>query len=300
MDNWDSDKLWLKAKFFIDKANSRDQQSTDFALGCALALECLARSALTKVHPVLNADPREDVNLLSAFGYEVTSKPRSLPAHSVYLRLEKIVPNFGKTQRELCDFVALLRNAHLHTAELPYDNLQPVRWLPRYYEVVKILNIAVGKELADFLGDDLAENANRLIGSLNREILSSVKRKIAAHKKVFESKTEDEQNRLKSSVNTSFVLWRIGHTHETCPACGEKGILTGNKVKEFPTRYEDEELVVDVQFSAEEFLCDCCGLALKGIEEILHAEIATHFVETTATSLHELYEPEYYREYDNM
>ena len=300
MDSWDSDKLWLKAKLFMDKASALDQQSTEFALWSALALECLARSALTTVHPVLNADPREDVNLLSAFGYDVTAKPRSLPAHSVYLRLEKILLDFGRTQRELCDFVAIMRNAYLHTADLPYENLQPVRWLPRYYEVVEILNTAVGKGLADLLGDDLAESARKLIDALNEETLRSVKSRISAHKKVFESKPKNEQNQLKRASNVGSHQWLTGHERETCPACGATGVIVGDMVKEFPTRYEDEELVVDVQFLASEFSCKCCGLSLKGIEEIQHAEISTHFVETTATSLHELYEPEYYREYDNM
>lgn len=126
MKSWDPAALWLKAKQFVDRANESEQSSTEFALNSAFALECLARAALTHIHPVLNADPRDDLNLLYGCGFDLTANPRSLPAHSVYLRLEKIVNGFGKMQRELCEFVALQRNGYLHTAQLPYDNLGTV------------------------------------------------------------------------------------------------------------------------------------------------------------------------------
>src|SRR5688572_19030289 len=125
MKAWDSKGYWLKAKYFMDKANDIGPKDKEFPFWSALALECLARAALTRIHPALNADPRQDTNLLAAFGFEVSAQPKSIPAHSVFLRLEKIIDQFGKTQRELCDFVSLLRNQHVHSAEMPYENLNP-------------------------------------------------------------------------------------------------------------------------------------------------------------------------------
>lgn len=300
MNVWDSDQLWLKAKLFIDRANAHDQGSPDFAFWSALSLECLARSALTRIHPALNADPREDVNLLYAFGYEITSQPRSLPAHSVYIRLEKTIEGFGKPQRELCDFVALLRNAHLHTAELPYENLTPSKWLPRFYETTTVLNHFVGKKMSEFLGDEVSASAEKLINALNDKTIGVVKGKIAAHKKVFESKSEGEQKNLLQASQVAALKVSSGDKPQKCPACDGAGTLSGERVKEFLAKYEDEELLVDVQYLANTFKCACCGLRVKGVEEIAHAGLETHFTETISTSLHELYEPEYYEEYDNM
>jgi hypothetical protein len=194
--SWDSEKLWLKAKLFMDKANDYDHSSSDFAFWTALALESLSRSALTSIHPVLNADPREDENLLYGLGFNLTAKPRSLPAHSVFIRLEKTIKGFGKQQRELCDFIAIQRNAHLHTADLPYENLTPAKWLPRFYETVRVLTDFLDKDLSDLLGPEVAASALELIKSLNAEIITAVKSKIAAHKKVFASKTKQEQAEL--------------------------------------------------------------------------------------------------------
>src|SRR5271166_1503206 len=139
MKQWDTNGFWLKARAYVERANAYDHSKSDFVFWSSLALEILARAALTHIHPALNADPQQDTNLLYGFGFEISGQPRSLPAHSVYARLEKIVKGFEKPQRELCDFVGLLRNQELHTAEVPFEDLKASKWLPRYYEVAKIL-----------------------------------------------------------------------------------------------------------------------------------------------------------------
>lgn len=299
MDSWDSGKLWLKAKLFIDRANEHEQSSVDFAFWCALSLECLARSALTSVHPVLNADPREDSNLLYACGFAF-SKPRSLPAHSVYIRLEKIVEPFQKHHRELCDFVSLQRNAHLHTADLPYENLGTGKWLPRYYDTLTILNEFIGKSLEDFIGPANSKAAIQLIKSLNAEIVSSVKSKINAHKKVFEAKPAEEKTKLLTAAKSVKFSLRRGENGCTCPSCGADAKLIGERLKEFPEKYDDGELYMEVEYMTSSFKCGVCSLSLTGVDEVSHAGLKTHFVETETTSLHDLYEPEHYPEYDNM
>jgi predicted RNA-binding Zn-ribbon protein involved in translation (DUF1610 family) len=188
----------------------------------------------------------------------------------------------------------------LHTADLPYENLLPAKWLPRYYETVKVLNEAVGRELSDFFGPEIAGAATELIKSLNDEIIGAVKSKIAAHKKVFQSKPQEEQQKLEEAARLAIVHPGLGTVARACPACGSSGALDGTKVKEFKEEYKDGELLVDVQFLASAFKCPACGLALKGVEEIAHAGVDTHFVEATSTSLHDLYEPEHYQEYNNM
>lgn len=300
MKSWDSNGLWAKAKYFTDIANTSDQSSVSFALYCSLGLECLARAALTKIHPALNADPREDVNLLYGFGFELTAKPRSLPAHSVYIRVEKVVDAFHKPHREVCEFLALLRNAHLHSADLPFANLAPNKWLPRYYDTVTVLNEHLGRTIEEFVGVEGASEAEELVKSLNADVLKSVKSRCAAHANVWAGKDQDEQAALAQAAKsaTSRVEW--GQVVRPCPACGCDGALTGTKVKELPERYEDEELLMDVQFLASEYKCVACGLNLKGAQQIAHTPLDMHFTDTQSTSLHDLYEPEHYLEYDNM
>jgi hypothetical protein len=299
MESWDSQGLWKKAKLFMDCASEHDHASSEFAFFAALALECLARSALTKVHPVLNADPREDANVLYACGYSF-AKPRSLPAHSVYLRVEKIIDPFQKQHRELCEFLALQRNAHVHTADLPYENLGTEKWLARFYETVAVLHEFLGKALDDFLGKQGAGMASELIKTLNEGVLSAVKAKIAAHQRVFVAKLADEQTRLLDAASSIFASPSYNQHTCACPACGGKGMLTGTRFKELPEQYSDGELYNEVEYLATSFKCKACELSLGSIEEIAHAGLPTHFKKVESTSLHDLYEPEHYREYDNM
>jgi hypothetical protein len=299
MQSWDSEGLWKKAKLFMDRASEHDHASAEFALFASLALECLARSALTKVHPVLNADPREDSNILYGCGYAF-AKPRSLPAHSVYIRLEKIIEPFQKQHRELCEFLALLRNAHVHTADLPYENLGTGKWLARFYDTVAVVHDFIDKPLKHILGDQEAGMAAELVKTLNESVLSAVKAKIAAHQKVFEGKSIEEKEKLMDAASLIFALPGDNQRGFTCPACGGQGKLTGTRFKELPEQYSEGELFMEVEYLTTSFACKICELGLGSIEEVAHAGLSTHFKKVESTSLHDLYEPEHYREYDNM
>jgi hypothetical protein len=299
MQSWESEGLWKKAKLFMDSANEYEHASGEFAFFAALAIECLGRSALTKVHPVLNADPRDDSNILYACGYSF-AKPRSLPAHSVFIRLEKIVDTFHKPHRELCEFLALQRNAHVHTADLPYENLKTDKWLARFYESVAVLHVFLKKPLDQFLGKEGAKMASELIKTLNEGVLKAVNTKVAAHHNVFEAKSDDEKKKLHAAASSVFAGPSYNQRSSECPACKGQGILAGSRFKELPEQYADGELYHDVEYLSTSFLCKSCGLTLSSIEEIAHAGLPTHFKTVESTSLHDLYEPEHYQEYDNM
>jgi hypothetical protein len=297
---WDSNALWLKAKAYISRANEHSHESPDFAFWSSLSLELLARAALTKIHPTLNADPREDVNLLYACGFAVTQQPKSLPVHAVFLRLEKTVEGFGKVQRELCDYVSLLRNEELHTAELAFDNLKASKWLPRFYDVCKILCAHLGKSLEDFVGSQVGPSAQQLIAALDKEVESSVKGKIAAHAKVFSGKPAEEQNKLRTLADARSRILPYSATARECPACKSKGVLRGELIKELKPIYENESLLIDDEFLAFEFRCPACDLNLTSPAEIAHTTIEPRFGKRRQTDLHEMFEPDLGPEYENM
>lgn len=136
--------------------------------------------------------------------------------------------------------------------------------------------------------------------NLSRRSTNKLKSAIAAHAKVFNGKSEEEQQALKSAAQLATLELGPGEVARSCPSCGADGTLFGDKVKEFKEKYEDGELLMDVQYMASGFKCVSCGLVLKGIEQVTHAGLDTHFVETVSTSLHELYSPDFLFEYNNM
>ncbi len=282
--DWSSKGYWLKARVYTDRAHELEHTDSRFALYSSLALEFLARAALTKIHPVLNADPRSDENLLHAFGYKITAQPKSLPAHSVFLRLEKTVDGFATVQRELCDYLSVLRNQELHTGSLAFELLKESSWLPRYYETCEVLCKSIGKKLEQLLGNDDATAARKLINTLNKQIKTDVKARVSAHSKVFSEKSKEEQGELRQAAKASVAVMFGPRASDTCPACGSQGIIRG----------ELEE------YLATGFRCVACGLELRNVEEVTRAGIEPRFSKQTSTSLHELMEPDYYDEYMNM
>lgn len=299
---WDSEALWRKAVLYIDRANQYKHKSTEFPFWSALALELLARAALTKTHPALNADPRDDLNLLYAFGFIRTEQPKSLAIHAVFLRLEKTVLGFGKVQRELCDYLTFLRNEELHSADLPFETLKESKWLPRYYETCQVLCGYLEKELDDLLGTEVAESARKLIGTLDKNLESIVKTKIAAHTNVFQAKSAGAQKAALEAAQriTLNNPWGPNATTHNCPACGAPGLLRGELIKEFKPIYEYESLLIDREFLAVQFSCPACDLDLKNHEEIAHSPIEPRFTRRRHTDLHELLEPEEPDPYMNM
>jgi hypothetical protein len=194
----------------------------------------------------------------------------------------------------------LQRNAHVHTADLPYENFGTDKWLARFYETVSVLHDFLGKPLDQFLGSQGAKMASELIKTLNENVLSAVKKKIAAHKGVFEGKSAEEQKKLLEAASSIFATPSYNQNSCKCPSCGGQGIISGQRFKELPEQYSDGELYNEVEYLGNSFQCKACELTLGTIEEIAHAGLSTHFTKIESTSLYDLYEPEHYQEYDNM
>jgi hypothetical protein len=298
---WDSEQYWKKAVRYAEMASDPVRQAWERPFWLSLALEFLARASLTRIHPALNADPEgEGMNLLYAFGFELKGQPKSLPIHAVFVRLQKVLPEaFTKPRREFCDYFSNLRNQELHTSELPFESLSETKWLARCYDVCKILCEHLEKALTDLLGEE-ASSAEGLIKALKADKHSSVKSKIAAHKKVFEEKGEKERKLIVSQQATLSAGWIGMQTKAVCPACESWARLHGTVERVSRPIYDDGELFVKNVVLANRMECKACGLVLADIDELHTAEIEPHFEYNEITDLHEYHEPDFGEEYNNM
>ena len=296
---WNPELLFLKSKLYLERANEVDHKRHEFPLWSSLALEFLARAALTRVHPSLNADPTHPESLLYACGIEGTQQPKSLPLHAVLLRLEKVVPGFGKTQRELCDYLALLRNDELHSGELPFENLPESKWLPRFYEVCRTLTASLGRNLDDLLGPEVGAAATRLIDALLQETAKAVKGKIHSHGDAFKAHSDAERIELARLANVKARLMPTGFQPVSCPACASNAIARGELIKEMKPKYDGDVLRMDLEYLVVGLRCPACELELNGVEEVLHAGLEPRFLDERVTELHEFFEPDHYDEYMN-
>lgn len=299
---WDSEQYWKKAVNYVEMADAPEREAWERPFWLSLALEFLARAALTKIHPALNADPEgEGLNLLYAFGYEIKGQPKSLPIHAVLLRLQKILPNdFTKPRREFCDFFANTRNQELHTAELAFATLAESKWLARFFDVCIVLCSHLAKDPKDLFGEEIANTAGNLVATLKSEKIGIVKERIAAHKKVFAAKTKKEQEEAAAKIAAVSWQWTKLRKAHACPSCGNNAALNGHVERTSRLYYDGEGLMQRITVLADRLECVACGLVLADIEELHIAGIEPHFSYTEETELHDYHEYDHQAEYDNM
>ena len=83
---WSEKEYWSKGQLYVRRAQSVGADDGLYAFWLSLAMEFVARAALSKVSPVLNADPKQIENIYYALGLEGVGRPRTVPLHSVFLR----------------------------------------------------------------------------------------------------------------------------------------------------------------------------------------------------------------------
>lgn len=294
---WDSEQYWQKARAYVRRASDASDPS-DRAFWSALSLEFLARGAITKIHPVLNAAPQSETNIFYAVGLDI-KEPRSLPIRAVFSRLARFVPEF-ESSRSFCEFFMVQRDRELHTSELAFEQLKESKWLARYYKACKVLSASMGYAVVDLFGADEADVAEQMIAAADSDKKKEVLGRIAAHKRVFSDKPESERTALEQQQDTLSKSWGPDSTSVTCPACGLKAKLIGELERESEPQLDGDEVVVEKTYLVTDLECAACGLRLKGVEEVYHGDVEPHFALTESADLHDYFEPDHYDEYNNM
>jgi hypothetical protein len=97
--DWDAEALYAKAQRYIERMQDEPSDGSEHALWSSLALELLARAALSNVSPALLADTSERnwQHLFHSLGFTPTGpkfSPRSIVIGEVLKRLKDILPEF--------------------------------------------------------------------------------------------------------------------------------------------------------------------------------------------------------------
>ena len=296
---WSEGELWNKSKLYVQRALDCDRDSSLFPFWMSLALEFVARTALSKISPVLNAEPRDEDNILYGLGIEATKAPKTLPLHAVYSRCVRLVEGFESSHKSFCDYLGIQRNTELHTGGLPFENLKLNEWLARYYEVVEILCKHLGHDLEDLLGDDEAEAAKELLQSSADGLESEVKSAIAAHKKVFNDKSQDDIQKLRDEARIRSHIGVDDALPMQCPACESENVIRGREIGRSRPYFEDDQLFEDITILSQSYFCYACDLNLPSLAHLQVAGMEPQFTIVVVTDLHEHQEFDYY-DYEYM
>lgn len=288
---WTYDKLWNKAKVYMQRALAEDREGELFPFWCAISLEFILRATLAKVHPALLADPSSGDNLLYVFGHIRSAKhvPISIPTKTVLERCEAIVPNFTEIEKNFCKEMTIRRNEEIHSGGLGFDGFSNNKWLSKYYRTLKIILSFHEKNLDELIGRDEVEAANEMISEKEKDLLKKVLDRISFHKKEYEKLENEKQNeRIALSMLSKQRKVGLYGKEQQCPACSNMGLFDGKLISSSDGKATESEIVMNINVLPISFSCDCCGLSLANHLELDAVDLGGQY------KLEEKYSPQEY------
>lgn len=291
--SWERDPLWAKARLFFQHALNTQRDDPNFGLWCSPGLELLARTTLASVSPTLLAQPdRDQKNLLHVVHSESELLfPKSLAATLVFDLCKRMFPVFSEEDQKIAFALLNRRNAELHSGSAAFNEYRPSQWLAGFYHACKSLTTVLGESLESLFGEQEAKFAEGMLAenrdNIKREVLSA----IAAHKKVFETKSREEQKAAKvEAEKLGAELSTQRHHRVTCPACDCTATVQGCPFgKEHVTHDASGEVVVRQAVSPTDFTCSACGLKLLTYAQLETAGLGDHYTRKTTYSPEEYY-----------
>lgn len=294
--SWERDPLWAKSKLFFEYAFDNPREDPRFGLWCAMALELLARAAVASVSSTLLAEPDSSHKyLLQALNIGVDKGPRKSVAMNQVLSLCKVLVN-NFTDEEYSAAIALTnrRNDEVHTGACAFLEYTTQQWIAGCYKCCLILTAHLNESLETLFGPEEAKVAFDVLSQKENDVKQAVLSQIAAHKKVFESLTQDKKDSLvETERDRGEKLAYLRYHRVACPACKGPATVHGNVFGRIQITQKVDEIVERQAVSPNLFECGVCGLKLTGSAALRIAGVGDHYSRRTTHT-----PAEYYGMYD--
>lgn len=291
--SWEKDTLLSKSKVFFDKAFQEDKENIFFGLMCAMGLETISRAALAKISPTLLAEPDKDhINLLHALNLGSAKSPKkSISTAQVLVLCKTLIPEFTEEHLKSASAIVNRRNEEVHTGTAAFLEYRTQQWIEGFYKCCKVLADFLEQSLESIFGAEEAKAAKLILKETETKVIEKTKSLIAAHAKVFESKTEEERNELKAEAEKQGeILSHSKHHRVKCPACASGATVTGDVYGKDQIEHADAEIIVRQTVIPTKFSCIACGLKLTGYGQLSTAGVGDHFNHRTHYRPEEFYD----------
>lgn len=279
MQAYEYNNLFQKSKLYVQRALDEDRESDLFPFWLSLSLEFLLRSTLAKISPALLAEvtPNENANLLYAFGYETTTKPKSIQTSEVLQRLTKIGIEFTQNEQKTASAIIEQRNTELHSGLKGFTDYPASIWLSDFYRISKMLLKTQGLTLEELFGKEEAKAAELMITEEAANTKKQVLDKIQSYKKVFfdlsKDQQEDRKKKAELEIRNHFNKAKI----VKCPVCDTKALLSGELISFSEPKLVDSQIREERRYLPNQFGCLACGIKINGYPELKSIDFGGQF-----------------------
>jgi len=290
-DVWSADALYAKALRYVEKMGEAENGSWEHALWSALTLELLVRAALANVSPALLADLKNWNNLLHSLGFNPTESrfsPKSIAISEAAPRLRQLVQPFDKELEAFCITHTGRRNAELHSGENAFEGV--TGWQPQFYNCCIVLLDSMGISLEEFVGQDEADAARKIIAASQDEAAKAILSELEAHRKVWGNKDPTDQARLISAA-MSWATKEYGH-RVICPSCGSPALVKGDPITAPNVSLKDDQITETQEFLPNWFQCIACGFKISGLSKLNVVGLGDRYKKTQVFDAVEYYKTE--------
>jgi hypothetical protein len=287
--------LYSKSQVYIHRGlrAKNEGEWEEYQLWASFAVELLAKSSLSSVHPSLVADPTHYQSLFAACGRYLSPDVKTITAKTLFERLGHISKEFDKRLQKFCEQLALRRNSEIHSGESPFSGMQADSWEKHFWYAIQVILLLQNKVLDEWLGAESSTVPKQLLIDAEKAVQMAVQTRIENVKEDFEAKHKSQSKRdelieLSQNIrcwqhNDKFNICPDGYELNRCPACNAMGILGGVLWDEDVSDKVDPDdpfvEYVEKSFSAEEFFCITCGLHLAGKREMSVTALPEEFCE---------------------
>jgi hypothetical protein len=178
------------------------------------------------------------------------------------LELEEVIscffilrPDLKQQFKSHLRFLSKYRNASIHLALPSFQKYELDRTA---FLALEILKVVKDIELSSFAWHPLSEQDKRFLATFQEERIERV-RKIIEKSQIQSRTIEHDQSYISDNDWDTYVI--------SCPICGNDSILNGYTELKYD-QDEDGDFSPYLEFYADSFECEECGLSLKDIDEL--------------------------------
>ncbi len=277
---WTAERYFTKAHSYWAHATNKERNSPEFLLYLTFIGEFVTRGAICFVNPALNAANDEDSILFSA-NVSPNKPPKTADISTVLGRLARLIPDITAAEINIIGALFTIRNSELHSDESALSGASQAQLVPTFFSYLTKVADFAQQDLAALLTKDDAQQARQTANAMLKDRKKRVVDLIKIQKDRFFGLSKDEQDskRQISTPTFSTAIMTSGHRLKAakCPSCAQLGYLGGSPVGRSAPILTEKGLYQETRIVPEVFECKCCDLKIKGLDELMAAEMGHEF-----------------------